>query len=449
MRRRRPRSAEGRILERIARKHIPDDLDLWPAIAARVQPERERAGRWSWFPRGPLLEAAVISVIVVAIVSGIVVWGQWGATEPEDAPATTVRVAVSTPPIEQTVMPVGGLPNTTPALVAGDVPVTPSPIPTSSPPPPPPPPASQVGTTDTAELAILFVSHRGDVHDSQIFVMNPDGSNERQLTFTRGHSWRPRVAPNRTGFFFSSVAPGEHTDHSASGGGMTGVGNHDTFVATFTGSTTADLGAENFTNITAPATAWDSAWSWSPDGSLITFTSDRSGNWEIWTMTPDGQDVRQITNDAANDGWPVWTPDGSRILFSSDRSGNWEIYSMDPSGQDVRRLTDRPDTADLFPEVSPDGTRVVFSSQAAAGNTGEIYSMDLNGEQVLRLTNTAALNTMPSWCPSGDTMVFVSNRDGNDNIFMMNADGSNVVALTDDPGEDTTPHCAMVEASAP
>jgi Tol biopolymer transport system component len=340
------------------------------------------------------------------------------------------------------------LPSWSPSTAVSDD-TSPSLVTPESAPSPPPPIATPSAAAGTAEPAILFASHRGDVHDSQIYVMGVDGSNARPLTLTRGHTWRPRVAPDGARFFFTSVAPGEHAIHDATGGGITGTGNHDTFVATFTGSTTADLAAAEVTNITAGLTAWDSAWSWSPDGSLIAFTSDRSGNWDIYTMTPDGQNVTQITTDGANDGWPAWTPDGTQILFSSDRTGNWEIWSMARDGSDVRPLTDRPDTADLFPEVSPDGTRVVFSSQEAAGNTGEIYIMDLSGEQVVRLTSTAALNTMPSWCPGGDTMVFVSDRAGNDDIYLMNADGSNVVALTDDPGEDTTPQCAMIAAPAP
>jgi serine/threonine-protein kinase len=298
--------------------------------------------------------------------------------------------------------------------------------------------------TPTPETAILFASHRGGVHDSQIYVMNPDGSDQRQLTFTRGHSWGPRPALDGQTFFFSSVAPGEHTSHDASGGGTTGQGNHDIYVGTLEGTSATDLAAAGITNITAGLTSWDNGWSWSPDGQWITFTSNRTTDWNIFIMDAEGRNVNQLTTDPAQDGWPVWTPDGKRIIFSSDRSGNWEIYSMARDGSDVRPLTDDPATVDIFPEVSPDGTRIVFSKQVEAVNEGEIYVMDIDGQNPTRLTSTAALNNMPSWCPGGDRIVFVSDRDGNNDVYIMNADGTGVMDLTDDPGEDTTPSCFWI-----
>ncbi len=218
---------------------------------------------------------------------------------------------------------------------------------------------------------------------------------------------------------------------SASGGAELGSGNHDVYVSNGDGS--------GITNITVNFLSWDNAWSWSPDGSLITFMSDRDGNWELYTMTPSGSNIRRLTNTTFNEGWPSWTPDGQQIVFSSDRTGQSEIYIMRWDGSDVRQLTDRPDTYDTYPFISPDGTKIAFSSQVTEVNEGEIYVMDLDGQNLTRLTSTAALNYDPSWSPDGSKIVFVSDRDGNDNIYVMNADGSNQTRITDDPGEDTTP----------
>lgn len=291
------------------------------------------------------------------------------------------------------------------------------------------------GAPDGFKEVILFAAHRGEVHDSQIYIMNPDGSEQRQITFARGHSWGPRVSPDGEKFFFSSVAPGEHQEHSATGGGTEGSGNHDIYLASVDGT--------DITKITFDP-AWENGWSWSPDGEWIALTTDQDGNWEIYLMTPDGQNFRRVTDHPAADGWPSFTPDGEQIVFTSDRSGTSEIYIMNVDGSNVRQLTDRPDTFDTYPYVSPDGTKIVFSSQVLRANEGEIYVMNIDGSDITRLTNTVALNYAPSWSPDGTRIVFASDRDGNHNIYIMNADGSRQTRLTTDPGEDTTPTWAYI-----
>jgi eukaryotic-like serine/threonine-protein kinase len=326
---------------------------------------------------------------------------------------------------------------------------TSSPVATAAPTPEPSAVAGLPPAPPGYTLAILFSSHRGGVHDSEIFIMKPDGSDERQLTSSRGHSWGPRVAPDGTDFFFSSVAPGQHTVHDASGGSTTGSGNHDVYIASLQGTTIDNMQAINVNNITAGYTSWDNGWAYSPDSKRIAFTSDRDGNWEIYTMDTDGQNISRLTENPAQDGWPWWTADGKQILFTSDRDGQWQIYSMDADGSNVQELTHIPNRTNLYPAVSPDGKKVVFSSQVTATNEGDIYSMNIDGSDLQRLTNTAALNNIPSFCPDSQHIVFESDRAGNTDIYMMNLDGTGLSQLTTDPGEDTTASCAYIKTSTP
>ena len=92
---------------------------------------------------------------------------------------------------------------------------------------------------------------------------------------------------------------------------------------------------------------------WSPTGDRIVFTSYRTGNFEIYTIRPDGKDLRQLTRDGGNDAHAAWSPDGRSLLFTTSRTG-WkdeaalypdaqsygELAIMRADGTHVRQLTD-------------------------------------------------------------------------------------------------------------
>ncbi len=65
---------------------------------------------------------------------------------------------------------------------------------------------------------------------------------------------------------------------------------------------------------------------WSPDGGRIAFTSDRDGDFEVYTMRPNGSSVRQLTFNDASEFHPNWSPDGGQITFTTDRDGDFEVY---------------------------------------------------------------------------------------------------------------------------
>lgn len=90
-----------------------------------------------------------------------------------------------------------------------------------------------------------------------------------------------------------------------------------------------------------------------------------------------------------------------------------------------------------YPSWSPDGRKIAFVSERD-GNS-EIYMMNADGSDVTRLTDHSADDWGASWSPDGRKIAFVSDRDGNDEIYMMNADGTNVTRLTNNPGVDKFP----------
>ncbi|HET9015312.1 MAG TPA: hypothetical protein VFN57_06930, partial [Thermomicrobiaceae bacterium] len=361
--------------------------------------------------------------------------------------ATATRAAAAAPPTATAAAMTGMAMDSTPSA-------TPAATSTAS--------GTPSAATTGSQLAILFsAGHRDNVFDYEIFIMNVDGSNQRQFTQSRGHSWGPRISPDGTKFLFSSVAPGMDMSAMTPESGTSGSGHHDIYVGSFGGSSVADAQPTNITNITTQYNAWNNGWTWSADGKWIAFTSDRSGHWQIYKMAPDGSHIVQLTSSSAQSGWPWWTPDAQHIVFSSDRTGSWEIFVMNADGSNVRQLTNAPGKAslpgrvNLYPAISPDGKTIVFSSQVTATDEGEIYTMNIDGTGLKRLTDTAALNNIPSYCPDG-RIVFTSDRqarkgpDGTpyNTIYIMNGDGTNQAPLTS-VGDDITPSCGYVRFASP
>src|SRR6476659_8785763 len=87
-----------------------------------------------------------------------------------------------------------------------------------------------------------------------------------------------------------------------------------------------------------------------PRGDRIAFASDRDGNFEIYTIAPDGKNLRRLTRSPGNNAHMAWSPDGSWITFASSRTGfldemllhqgnaqpNGEIFVMNADGGDIR-----------------------------------------------------------------------------------------------------------------
>ena len=177
----------------------------------------------------------------------------------------------------------------------------------------------------------------------------------------------------------------------------------------------------------------------------IAFASDRSGAFNIFTMSIDGSGVTQLTHDAAPDfsTLPAWSPDGSKIAFASNRnrsSTGLDIWVMNADGSSPTRLTN---TAGQNARAawSHDGTKIAFSSTRDTGvlDKAEIWVMNADGSGQHALTTDGAFANTPSWSPDDSKIVFQSNRDGTDQLYVMNADGTAITRLTNGAWADQDP----------
>ncbi len=289
-----------------------------------------------------------------------------------------------------------------------------------------------------AQARIAFTSDRD--RNQEIYVMDDDGKNQRNLTNHPDRDLVPAWSPDGTRIAFMSNRDG----HVRKDGVRT---TFEIYVMDANGGN-----QQNLTN----HPAGDSSPSWSPDGKRIVFSSDRDRlldihgfpTSEIYVMDADGENPQNLTNNRADDWSPSWSPDGKRIVFMSYRDGHFigdfeditsEIYVMDVDGGNQQRLTENRKN-DESPSWSPDGTRIVFSSDRKGDWVNyEIYVMDDDGGNLQRLTENRDDDGGPSWSPDGKRIVFSSDRDGNSEIYVMDADGGNLQNLTNHPDGDLGP----------
>lgn len=166
-------------------------------------------------------------------------------------------------------------------------------------------------------------------------------------------------------------------------------------------------------------------WAQAPGVGTISFTSNRTGNFNIYLIDTNGENLQSLTNHPADEYDPTWSPDGRFLAYTSNRDGNLQIYVMDVLEKKHRRLT-RHRNHDLHPVWSPDGQWIAFVSNRE-GNP-DIYKMDTNGKSLHRLTNRGD-NANPAWSPDSQWIAFGSNRDGDQYLYVMAADGKRLRRL--------------------
>lgn len=185
---------------------------------------------------------------------------------------------------------------------------------------------------------------------------------------------------------------------------------------------------------------------WSSSGEDVVFSSEDGSRLGIHQRNPDGVNQRQMT--CGKDYNAVWSPNSRQLAFISEREGNPDIYVMErdaedelcPNSKDSRkeiiRLTET-DEAESDISWSPDGKQILYVSERD-GNK-EIYVMESSGSKQSRLTFNEKADYSPVWSPDGRTIAFVSELDGDSDIFKMDANGQNQTRITNNDSADTHP----------
>ncbi|MEN8176105.1 MAG: M28 family peptidase [Pseudomonadota bacterium] len=154
--------------------------------------------------------------------------------------------------------------------------------------------------------------------------------------------------------------------------------------------------------------------------------------------SPDGRQILFASNRRAYAA--EMTPEEAKV-FEHDKSFMMDLYLMDADGSNVRRLTDAPGY-DGGPFFSTDGRRITWRRFSRDGSTAEIFTMDLAAGDEKQITRMGVMSWAPYFHPSGDYLVFASNREGfaNFELFMVDAEGRHEpVRVTHTDGFDGLP----------
>ena len=208
-------------------------------------------------------------------------------------------------------------------------------------------------------------------------------------------------------------------------------------------------------NLTADSDAEDVTPSWRPDGRKVAFMSDRvtaanpEADFEIFVMNADGSALRQVTSNALDDEVPSWSPDGRKIVFQRDFDPvrgqvDYDLLTMRADGTRERNLTNSPGILETDADWSPNGRRIAFVSDR--DGDGEIYTMAPDGSRVRQLTfNDGPFDSALSWSPDGSKIAFDTDRHATEEtpfqveIYTMRANGADQTRLTFDVLTDNFP----------
>lgn len=172
-----------------------------------------------------------------------------------------------------------------------------------------------------------------------------------------------------------------------------------------------------------------------PLNPIVFSAPDKRGQYQIYSVNPDGTDKRQHTTQG-NNVTPSWTPNKKNVLYASDRSGSREIHFLNADGSEGPMLKTAVAGHKLTPAMSHDLSKIAFAAEIYRKSPLEIWVVRSDGTDARRLTETPKAAKGPTWSlfprfsQDGRTILYASTFGGSSQIWMMNADGSNKRRLT-------------------
>ncbi|HKR02112.1 MAG TPA: Calx-beta domain-containing protein [Pyrinomonadaceae bacterium] len=305
-------------------------------------------------------------------------------------------------------------------------------------------------TQPGANGKIAFTSERDG--NAEIYTMNPDGSNQMNLTKNPALDATPVWSPDGAKIAFTSNRTGRLNLYvmNADGSGVTKITKNDDGV--------------DF-RIYDPA--------WSPDGKRLAYVASLMGEISsLSVVNADGSGATARLEPTSTEvADPEWSPDGTRIAFTGREASNnfmeegiqFYLFVANADGSGKTRIGDYPlRFASFFPQAlgsgptwSPDGTLIAYSYDNESAPTqqprrvADLFVVRASGGGVRFLTEHSAQDLFPSWSPDGTRVAFTSDRDGHREIYVVNSDGGQPTRITQGSAANYDPNWQSLNSTLP
>ena len=284
---------------------------------------------------------------------------------------------------------------------------------------------------------IIFQSTRPPYNCDQIFSMNVDGSDVLLLNSGKGRTTCGFFFPDGKQIIYASTHLAGDACPPAPDRSQGYVWpiypSYEIFSANLDGT-----GLKRLTK----TPGYDAEGTISPDGKKIVFTSMRSGDLDIYTMNADGSGTKRLTNEKGYDGGPFFSWDGKTIVYRADhpktkeelkeyesllkqnliKPTRAEIFMMSANGSNKRQVTNNG-AANWAPFLLPNNRQIIFSSNLhdPERRSFSLYLINVDGTGMERITYGARFDSFPMFSRDGKKLLFASTRNANEarefNIF--------------------------------
>ncbi|WP_336980971.1 Tol-Pal system beta propeller repeat protein TolB [Altererythrobacter fulvus] len=272
------------------------------------------------------------------------------------------------------------------------------------------------GESPFFDSKIAYIAETGpkDRRIKRLAIMDSDGANHRFITNGQATALTPRYSPDYKQIVYLSYLNGNPSiyiyDIGTGKQHLVTKSNNPTFAPRWSPDgkwilySMAVGGNTDIYRIRAEggqserltdSPGIDVGGSYSPDGSRIVFESDRSGTQQVYVMNADGSNQKRITFFGGRAATPEWSPRGDQIAFTHI-VGNFRIAVMTPDGKNVRHLTDS--WQDEAPTWAPNGRIVQFFRNTRNSGETSLWQVDLTGRNERKLPTPVGASD-PAWGP--------------------------------------------------